>query len=102
MVENCSSSLAAYLCEIELWFASIGSRDFILAFVVINFVLCSTAIGFLKGSAKERYPWRRPSTYPMSVPVIGHLLMMAWDSSKFLSAVVSVSLRYTDDLLDLC
>ena len=101
MVEIWAPSFAAYLDVIELWLASIGSRDFILAFVVISSVLCSTATGFLKGSAKERYPWRRPLAYPMSVPVIGHLLMMAWDSSKFLSAVVSVYLRYTDDLLDL-
>ena len=90
LVENCASSLAPYLYVIELWLPPIGSRHFILAFVVINFVLCSTAIGFLKDSSKERHPWRRPSTYPMSVPVIGHLLMMAWDSSKFMSAVVSV------------
>ena len=102
MVENYASPLAAYLYVIESWLAPIGSRDFILAFVVINLALCSTAIGFLKDSSKERYPWRRPPTYPMFVPVIGHFLMMAWDSSKFLSAVVSVYLRYMNDLLDLC
>ena len=102
MIENYASPLASDLYVIELWLAQIGSRDFILAFVVISFVLCSTFIGFLKDSSKERYPWRRPSTYPMSVPVIGHLLMMAWDSSKFLSAVVSVYLRYMNDLRDLC
>lgn len=102
MLETYTSPLAAYFYVTESWFTPIDSRGFILTFVVINIVLCSTAIGFFKGSEKERCAWRHPSTYPMFVPVIGHLLLMAWDSSRFISAVVSVSLRHTDDLLDLC
>ena len=103
MVENYTSSLAAYFYTIELWFTSIYARGSILIFLVLNLVLCSTAaIAFLKRSAKVRDPWHRPSTYPMSIPIIGHLLMMAWDSYEFMSAVTSVSPYHTDDLLDLC
>ena len=93
MAETSSFSLASHLYLTESWFEAFESRGFVLTLVALAFVLCSAAAGRSKTSANERESWRRPSTYPLSVPIIGHFLMMAWDSPEFLSAVASVSLR---------
>lgn len=103
MLESSPSSLVAQFCMIGLWFTPFISRALILPLLVFNLMLCFAAVGWIRGSAKERGLWRRPPTYPLSVPIIGHLLLMGWDSSEFMSAVVSVSMRphrlYTGHLL---
>ena len=34
---------------------------------------------------------REPPTYPLGIPIIGHVLSMAWDAPGFLSSVTWVS-----------
>ena len=85
------------------WFTPVHCRPLVLTLLMISLVLCFAAC--LRSSTKERKVWRRPRVYPSSVPVIGHLLLMGWDSSRFLSTVVSVAVHahrlYTGQLLTL-
>lgn len=90
-MESLPFDLAAHLYMNELWLTLLNSRGFILTLVVFSLMLCAAVVGGSKNSAKERELWRRPLTYPLFIPIIGHLLMMGWDSSGFISAVSSVS-----------
>ena len=35
----------------------------------------------------------KPPTYPLNIPLIGHMLPMAWDTPGFLSKVMSVVIK---------
>ena len=83
--------LATHFYIIESWFTPVHCRLLILSLLMFILVLCFAAC--LRSSTKEREVWRRPLVYPSSVPVIGHLLLMGWDSSRFLSTVVSVTVH---------
>ena len=88
MLEKSLFSLITHFYMIESWFTQVHCRPLILTLLMFCLVLCFAAC--LRSSTKEREVWRRPLVYPSSVPVIGHLLLMGWDLSRFVSTVVLV------------
>lgn len=93
MADTISFTLAVQFYASELWHKLFDSRAFILTVFMLTFTICSRIIGRSKGAPEKGELWRRPRTYPFSVPIIGHFLMMGWDSQKFISAVGSVTYR---------
>ena len=86
MLGKSTFPLAAHFHTTEFSFTPFVSRALVLTLLTFSIVFCSAACS--RGSAKERELWRRPLIYPSSVPIIGNLLWMGWDSSGFMSAVV--------------
>ena len=77
-----------------LWsgFWPIYNNEYIYIMILVTVMLLLVAFSWLETISQRDGGLKRPLLYPCSIPLFGHLLLLAWDTPKFMTSVTLVHL----------